>query len=95
MRKKHLFMLPCMAVVAVAAAFGTKSLQTNASNSLLMENVEALSAGEQDNGTTCGGNGYKQYYEEKPYGWFSSKQNFIYCTSGCPPKSGYSPSGPC
>ena len=46
MRKKRLFMLPCMAAVAVATAFGTKSLQTNASNSLLMENVEAISMGE-------------------------------------------------
>ena len=46
MRKKHLLMMPCMAAIAIAAVVGTKSLQTNASNSLLMANVEALSNGE-------------------------------------------------
>lgn len=48
MRKKHLFMLPCVAAVAVAAAFGMKTLRSNAyeTSSLLMQNVEALSAEE-------------------------------------------------
>jgi len=40
-------MLPCIAAVAIATFIGTKALKSNAneSNSILMENVEALSAG--------------------------------------------------
>ena len=45
MKKKFLFMLPCIAAVAFATFVGTKTLRSNASesNSLLMANVEALS----------------------------------------------------
>ena len=45
--KKKLFLLPCIAAVAIATFVGAKSFQTNAyeSNDLLLQNVEALSAG--------------------------------------------------
>ena len=48
MRKKRLFMLPCMAAVAIAVVGGTKAFRSNAyeTSSLLMQNVEALSMGE-------------------------------------------------
>ena len=69
MRKKRLFMLPCMAAVAVAAAFGTKAILTNARerSSLLMENVEAISQNEQGNITlmTC----YKKEARVGTYTW--------------------------
>ena len=42
-------MLPCIAAVAIATTFGTKAFKSNASEySLLMANIEALSAGESD-----------------------------------------------
>ena len=43
--KKKIFLLPCIAAVAIATFVGAKSFQTNAyeSNDLLMQNVEALS----------------------------------------------------
>lgn len=51
MKKKFLFMLPCIAAVAFATFVGTKFLKTNVSesNGLLMANVEALSL-EGENG---------------------------------------------
>lgn len=47
MKKKSLFLLPCIAAVALAMYVGTKALRSNASesNSLLIANVEALSLG--------------------------------------------------
>lgn len=52
MRKKRLFMLPCIAAVVIAVVGGTKAFRSNAyeTSSLLMQNVEALSMGEE---TTC------------------------------------------
>lgn len=49
MRKKLLFMLPCMAAVAFATVVGAKTLRSNEfeSNSLLLANVEALADGEE------------------------------------------------
>ena len=50
MNKKSLFLLPCIAAVAIATFVGTKALKSNASesNALLMANVEALSAETED-----------------------------------------------
>jgi hypothetical protein len=47
MKKKSLFLLPCIAAVALAMYVGTKAFKSNASvsNTLLMANVEALSLG--------------------------------------------------
>ena len=41
---KKLFLLPCIAAVAIATVVGTKAFKSNAdeSNELLMANVEAL-----------------------------------------------------
>jgi len=43
--KKKIFLLPCIAAVAIATFVGAKSFKTNASesNELLLQNVEALS----------------------------------------------------
>ena len=43
--KKKIFLLPCIAAVAIATFVGAKSLRTSAyeSNELLLANVEALS----------------------------------------------------
>ncbi len=45
--KKKIFLLPCIAAVAIATYVGAKSFKTNASesNNLLLANVEALSSG--------------------------------------------------
>ena len=48
MKKKFLFMLPCIAAVAIATFVGTKTFKSNASDltsTLLAENLEALSQG--------------------------------------------------
>ena len=44
--KKKIFLLPCIAAVAIATYVGAKSFKTNASesNNLLLANVEALSS---------------------------------------------------
>ena len=46
--KRKILMLPCIAAVAIATFVGKKTMESNAyeKNSILMENVEALSAGE-------------------------------------------------
>ena len=51
--KKKIFLLPCIAAVAIATFVGAKSFQTNAyeSNDLLLQNVEALSAGSDASGS--------------------------------------------
>ena len=45
MKKKLLLMLPCVAAVSIAAFVGTTTIKSNSSNSnsLLMENIEAMS----------------------------------------------------
>ena len=55
--KKKIFLLPCIAAVAIATFVGAKSFQTNAyeSSSLLMQNVEALSKNESDGTSDCKG----------------------------------------
>ena len=51
MKKKSLFILPCIAAVAIATFVGTKALKSNAceNNNLLIQNVEALSSGVDSN----------------------------------------------
>ena len=51
--KTKKFWLPCIAAVAIATFVGAKSFKTNAyeSNSLLMQNVEAMSSGAEISGT--------------------------------------------
>lgn len=67
MKKKILFMLPCIAAVVTATFVGTKSIKSNVreSNALLMENVEALSAGADIGGDTGFFDKYKCNGEEK------------------------------
>ena len=45
--KKKILMLPCIAAVAIVTFVGKKTMESNAyeKNSIMMENVEALSAG--------------------------------------------------
>jgi len=47
MKKKVIMMLPCIAAIAFVSFAGKKAIESNADerNSLLMANVEALSAG--------------------------------------------------
>ena len=74
--KKKLFLLPCIAAVAIATFVGAKTFKSNAveSDDLLMANVEALSAREE-------GDTYiaeKCYYDKKTNG-----QVYAYiCKSG-------------
>ena len=51
--KKKIFLLPCIAAVAIATFVGAKSFQTNAyeSNELLLANVEALSNPPDESGS--------------------------------------------
>lgn len=50
MKKRNLFMLPCVAAVAIATFVGKKTFEsnTNGTNSLLMQNVEALTQNEPE-----------------------------------------------
>ena len=50
MKKRNLFMLPCIAAVAIATFVAKKTFETNAfkTNSLLMQNVEALTENEPE-----------------------------------------------
>ena len=52
MKKRNLFILPCIAAVAIATFVAKKTFETNAfkTNSLLMLNVEALSKTESAGG---------------------------------------------
>ena len=54
MKKKSLFLLPCIVAVAIATSVGTKIIKSNAneSNNLLIQNVEALSSGVDAGSTT-------------------------------------------
>ena len=63
MKKKVFMMLPCIAAVAIAAFVGKKSLGTHAyeTNSLLLQNVEALSSNADNGGT--GNTGPRQKYD--------------------------------
>lgn len=53
MKKKSLFLLPCIAAVAIGMFVGTKTIKSNANenSALLMENVEAISQNQGEPGT--------------------------------------------
>lgn len=57
MKKKVIMMLPCIAAVAFATVVGKKTFESHAyeTNSLLMQNVEALTDNESDGKSTCKG----------------------------------------
>lgn len=57
MKKKIFLMLPCIAAVAIATFVGKKALESHAyeTNSLLMQNVEALTDNESEGKSKCGG----------------------------------------
>ena len=49
--KNKIYLLPCIAAVAIATVVGTKTFKSNSdeSNELLMANVEALTSAENGN----------------------------------------------
>jgi len=67
MGKRKIFMLSCIAAVAIATLVGTKTLQSNAyeNNGLLIQNVEALAEGDADLGDQ--GSNIYAYPDAYPY----------------------------
>ncbi len=94
MKKKVFLMLPCIAAVAIATFVGKKTFESNAydTNSLLIQNVEALASGGDNQVSSCP-NGYARFKTERPYPW-SDEEEFTYC-NGCVDKKGFSPTSPC
>jgi len=62
MKKKFLLMLPCIVAVAIATLVGKKSFESNAlkTNSILLENVEALSQDGEYDASDCN-DGFGKY----------------------------------
>lgn len=87
MKKKVLMAVSVLAVVALAAFTGYKTLSSQTTADLMLEeNVEALTAGES--GKDCGG-----YREWSTSGFLKTKHEFYDCL--CVLRSGYSPKGNC
>lgn len=57
MKKKVFMMLPCIAAVAIVTVIGKKTFESYAykTNSLLMQNIEALTDNESEGKSTCEG----------------------------------------
>ena len=57
MKKKNFLTLPCIAAVAIATFVGKKTFESHAyeTSSLLMQNVEALTANESKGNSKCNG----------------------------------------
>ena len=91
MKNKLFFLLPCIAVVAITAFVGTKTLKSNAdkSNELLMANVEALTDVEAN--SPCDNiNGYRSWALT---GFLKPKREFYDCCYKL--QEGYSPKDNC
>lgn len=71
--KKKILMLPCIAAVAIVTFVGKKTMESNAyeKNSIMMENVEALSAGGEGIVTHYTCEGTKKYLscDKSHYGY--------------------------
>ena len=91
MKKNFILALPCIAAVAFATFVGKKALEASAcdGNSLLMQNVEALTQNEEQ--TPCNNaSGYRSWATR---GFLQFKREFYDCCYIL--QEGYSPEGIC
>lgn len=89
---KKLFICVLIGAVGFVGAKTYEHSQKDYSNDLLLQNVEALSEGEES--PSCPG-GHTQYKIDKPWPW-SDRSRFNFCTgTDCVEREGYNPEGSC
>ena len=89
---KKLFFCALAGAIGFAGAKTYLISQESDMDALTLQNVEALSEGEES--TSCPG-GHTQYKVDKPWPW-SDRSRFNFCTgTDCVEREGYNPAGDC